>query len=197
MHRDLLDVCQAQQQFAPAEPLTTFGGPKGVDVTASLLGIQARRVLQLNSRASSSHFGEPFFRVVSRTGFMVYSCFSRLHLLACGSMPSQRGPHAVLPPDPCNSQTDVLAQALYQKLLVKLRELPYSALNVACTAWYAVNACWLLLHRFRSLLYTCSVVSDSSLRNQKRQKSSLHSALNITMKRLGAGTTTTQRSKRA
>ncbi len=26
-------------------------------------------------------------------------------------------------------------QALYQKLVAKLRELPYSALDVACTAW--------------------------------------------------------------
>ena len=28
------------------------------------------------------------------------------------------------------------AQALYQKLVAKLRELPYSTLDVACTAWY-------------------------------------------------------------
>ena len=40
--RDLLDICQAQQQFAPKGPLPAFGGPKGADVTASLLDIQAR-----------------------------------------------------------------------------------------------------------------------------------------------------------
>ena len=41
--RDLLDVCQAQKQFAPRQPLPAFGGPKGADVTTSLLDIQARR----------------------------------------------------------------------------------------------------------------------------------------------------------
>ncbi len=41
--RDLLDVCQAQKQFAPRGPLPAFGGPKGADVTTSLLDIQVQR----------------------------------------------------------------------------------------------------------------------------------------------------------
>ena len=62
--RDLLDVCQAQQQFAPSEPLPTFGGPKGADVTASLLGIQAGHPVPIDSlrrlyHSSPTRLSEP------------------------------------------------------------------------------------------------------------------------------------------
>ena len=43
-------------------------------------------------------------------------------------------------PSVCIHQTSA-AQALYQKLVARLRELPYSVLDVACTAWCVVSAC--------------------------------------------------------
>lgn len=37
---DLLEVCEAQLQFAPRTPLPAFGGTKGPDVRKSILDIQ-------------------------------------------------------------------------------------------------------------------------------------------------------------
>jgi len=39
--RDLLEVCESQMQFAPRTTLPTFGGTKGLEVTKSIIDIQA------------------------------------------------------------------------------------------------------------------------------------------------------------
>ena len=39
--RDLLEVCEAQQQFAPTAPLPVFGGTKGPEIEKSIADIQA------------------------------------------------------------------------------------------------------------------------------------------------------------
>lgn len=39
--RDLMEVCEAQMQFAPKMPLPVFGGLRGAEVKKSILDIQA------------------------------------------------------------------------------------------------------------------------------------------------------------
>lgn len=38
--RDILDVCDAQLQFAPEDEIPTFGGTNGPEIQKSILGIQ-------------------------------------------------------------------------------------------------------------------------------------------------------------
>ncbi len=40
---DLLEVCQAQLQFAPTQPMPVFGGTKGPEIHKSIVDIQVRR----------------------------------------------------------------------------------------------------------------------------------------------------------
>lgn len=63
--KDLMEVCEAQMQFAPKVPLPVFGGLRGAEVKKSILDIQVRFTPYPKSQASTKKSIFCFFHLLS------------------------------------------------------------------------------------------------------------------------------------